>query len=469
MTHGTPCPRVLAGRTDLGQMAFLSGHKLDVLDLASCRVRTLVGSGAQAPVRFSADGRYLAYGDGSVVAVAGGSPTRPLGRLTTGWLGGSPGWAWSPHGHQLAGVTSSGGVMLGGPGAHGRRLLEPSGWGATSVAWEPDGRALAVSRSLYGRSAAPYHQAVWLLDLRSGSRRLLLALHKPTVAPPWLAGFSPSGRWLLAWEDSENSSSLAADGVPLVAIPVAGAGSHVEHRRGSGRTRVERGSGRSGGTRAERGSGRSGGTRVERGRSSGRTGASGAGAPVIASELIYSDFLSWCPGDRLAYVLKNGGRQVTLGDRIKLTWLPPPQQGGTPTKTGVRTGLSFISPACAPQRRTLIAAAVGPASQDLPFGAEHRSIWLARAGGAWHALEPTPPADASDELPMFSRDGRFIAFIRTTPHGSGATGSLYLLDLAGGSGGQPAVVGPIADLGATGDYYGHYGWATQLAWHRGSG
>jgi hypothetical protein len=39
-------------------------------------------------------------------------------------------------------------------------------------------------------------------------------------------------------------------------------------------------------------------------------------------------------------------------------------------------------------------------------------------------------------------------------------GLLYAIDLSAGK-----LVGPIANLGETGDYYGSYGWATQIAWY----
>ncbi len=72
----------------------------------------------------------------------------------------------------------------------------------------------------------------------------------------------------------------------------------------------------------------------------------------------------------------------------------------------------------------------------------------------------------SDELPMWSRDGRWILFVRTrfvhprrnVAHGNGI---LYALDPFGGN-----LIGPIANVGASGNYYGAYGWPYQLDWHR---
>lgn len=248
--------------------------------------------------------------------------------------------------------------MLGGPGVAPRRLL-PNGWGATSVLWAPGGRALAVSRSRYGfKRPGPRSEAVWLLDPAAGTRRLLYAVPYGAVEPPLLATFSPNGQSVIAWEDPQNSASLAADGLPLIAIP-------LQRRAGADPQRSLR---------------------------------------PFANTLGYSDFLSWCPHDRLAYVINHGGRQVTLDDRIGLA-KPPRWRTIAPASPARSAHLSFNSPTCAPRHRPLIAAAVGPASQDLPFGHEHRSIWLLRAG-RWRALEPTPPGKASDELPMWSTDGQ---------------------------------------------------------------
>lgn len=85
------CPPVLAGRSDLGRMAFVDGHgQLELLQVTTCNVTVLVASGARGPVSFSADGRFIAYGDGSVIDASGGEPTRPLGRLAD--EAGAPGW-----------------------------------------------------------------------------------------------------------------------------------------------------------------------------------------------------------------------------------------------------------------------------------------------------------------------------------------------------------------------------------------
>ena len=412
-TRTAPCPSVLVGKSDLGRMAFVDRGQLRVLAIAACRARTLVAKGVVPPVRWSADGHYIAYGAGEVVPAGGGAPTSPLGRLSVGWGSGSPGWVWSPAGHRLAGVTAGGGVVVGGPGAPTKWLLR-DGWGATSIAWSPDGQTLAVSRSLYPKAPPPYHQEIWLIDLGTGTKRMLFGLPKAKLAPPLLSGFSPDGKWLLAWEDTENSASLAADGLPLVAIAAKG----------------------------------------------------GQAVPVGKGTLVYGDFVSWCSGNLLAYVENKGGRQVTLNDRVNFAGPAPKWPSVTPAGPGAKAQLSFVSPSCSPPGLFMVAAAVGPTTQDETFGHEHRSIWLLPyTGGNWRPLEAAPPKGSSDELPLWSSDGHWVAFVRTTWTGTAGVGHLYLLDLGSRFKGHARLVGPIAPLGTTSNYYGHYNWAAQVAWY----
>lgn len=389
---GPRCPGI-----PLGSVAFLRGSAVELLDLRTCASSTLVRSGATGPVRISHDGRWVAFG-GGFVSASGGAVRRTSGAGT-----------WSPTTDDLAVGTPRGGLELLRPGAGTRRLL-PDGWGVLTLAFSPDGRTLAVSRSLYryGTPWRTWHQEIWAIDVATGSRRLLFALGPKELAPAWLQGFSPDGRWILFWEDLENSSSLAADGLPLLALPAAG------------------------------------------------------GHPITISrgELHYPDFLAWC-GRSLVYVLNRGGRQVTLGDGVA-TASPPSWRSRTIVPAGGKTSWNSLAcPAAAAAARgggSLVVSA-GPSTQDEPFGHEHRSLWLVSAtdGSRERIVQADPPPGATDELPMWSGDGRWILFVRT----KGGHGALYGIDPFGGN-----LVGPIADVGEAQSYYGHYDWSTVLDWHR---
>jgi hypothetical protein len=243
---------------NLGTVAFLRGGALDVLDLHGCTTRVLVRAHAAGPVQFSHDGRYVAF-NGGFVQTRGGAVVHTQGAGT-----------WSPTANLLADGTKGGGLLVVRPNGTMRRLL-PDGWGVLTFVFSPDGRTLAVSRSHYkGPHVRPenWHQEIWLVNIASGRKRPAFKLEPPALAPAWLEGFSPDGRWLLFWEDSQNSASLAADGLPLVALPLDG------------------------------------------------------GQPVrIANELHQQDFLTWC-NNALIYVIDRGGREVTLGDGIAIARPP---------------------------------------------------------------------------------------------------------------------------------------------------
>jgi Tol biopolymer transport system component len=334
----------------------------------------------------SPDGRWAAF-RGGYVGVHVGPAHRVPGAVV-----------WASSGHLLAVVTTGGGVELG-PAAGPLRRLLPDGWGASTAAFSPDDRHLAVSRTDdRGRV-----EEVWLIDLPGGSRRALFREPSREGAPLLLQGFSPNGRWLLFWKDPYSSASILADGVPLLAIAVVGGSPRI----------------------------------------------------VAKGELHYRDFLGWCGGS-LAYVTDHGGRVVTHGDGIAVA-APAGWRSRTILPAGGST--SWTSLSC--DSSGTLAVAAGPSSDDEPFGHEHRSIWLVRGRTATHLAKTTPPPHRSDEWPSWSADGRWLLFVRSRFDGRGWMGSLFAFEPATGK-----LLGPIARVGATQNYYGHYDWASQISWHR---
>jgi hypothetical protein len=85
-----------------------------------------------------------------------------------------------------------------------------------------------------------------------------------------------------------------------------------------------------------------------------------------------------------------------------------------------------------------------------------------RADGSSRRSVTAPGRGLSDETPRWSRDGRWVLFVRsgpTTPNAS-ASGRLYLVRRSG------RLVGPIARLGPVANYYGHYGWPDTTDWYQ---
>jgi dipeptidyl aminopeptidase/acylaminoacyl peptidase len=332
--------------------AYVRSGSLRSADLATCSVRLLVRSGVEPPVRFSHDGRWIAFGPApAVVVAAGGAVSRPLGPPAGDgrWLP----WAWSPRADVLARVAPDGGVVVGGPGRAPRRLL-PAGWDARTLAFDPSGMRLAVSRpySPFGKLAA--HQEIWVLDVVTGARRLVYRLPRG-LAPPELAWWSPDGRRIFFWPDVQNSSSLRADGMPLRWLPATG----------------------------------------------GRTSK-------LAWTLVYADYGSWCR--RRLVVAAGAWRLATWGKRLVVA-SPPSFR---PRDLSRDRSRSWVSPACLPAGDAVVAAA-GSASQNLVRpGRERRALWLLRLDGRSRRQLTRPPAGFTDEAPRVGADGGTILFVRTS-------------------------------------------------------
>ena len=386
----------------LGTVAFLRGSALDVLDLHRCSTRVLVRSHAAGPVQFSVDGRYVAF-NGGFVPTRGGAVTRTVGVGT-----------WSPKSDVLAVATKRGGLELLRPGADVRRLL-PDGWGVLTLAFSPDGRTLAVSRSGYHSPTTPkqdWHQEIWLINVATGKRHVIFKLEPPALAPGWLQGFSPDGRWLLFWEDGQNAASLAADGLPLVALPIS----------------------------------------------------RGKPVTVARGELHYPDYVTWC-GNSLVYVIDHGGRGVTLGDGIAVTSPPTWRSKIVLPAAGKTSWNSVACPTAAAAARGGggLVVAGGPTNDDSPFGQEHRSLWMvsASAGATPQRLTQTirPPA-----RPTSCRCGRAMVAGSSSsapsradsPRPAACTPSIRSAETASGN----------CEHRAHEQLHGSYSWPFQLDWHR---
>ena len=201
-----PAPRCAGGgpATTLGQAAFIHNGALQTMLIAACRTtaRTLIARGAQAPLHFSADGRWVAYGQGTVVSVDRREIVRPLGQSVTEWQ-------WVGASDELVGVTDGGGLVIGAPGEAPRALL-PGGWGANSLATADNG-TIAVSRVA---SAAGGSASIWTLSATHPRPALAYSAPRGTEELQ-LAQFAPGDQALAFWVNRYGSASLAEDGLPL--------------------------------------------------------------------------------------------------------------------------------------------------------------------------------------------------------------------------------------------------------------
>ena len=189
-----------------GRLAYVSAGALKLLDLATCRSQTLVQRGAAAPVAFSHDGRWIAFRNGKVVSAQGGKVLQPVGAVYR--------WAWSPTRDVLAGLTPAEALVEGGPGVAGR-VRAAAGWGAQSFAWSPNGVDLAVGRGKFDGPATPKGIQQLVVFGASGSH-VVYRTPRGGVDPPIVSAWV--GDRIFIQPDMQNSASIAADGLPLVAL-----------------------------------------------------------------------------------------------------------------------------------------------------------------------------------------------------------------------------------------------------------
>jgi dipeptidyl aminopeptidase/acylaminoacyl peptidase len=215
-----------------GRLAFVSAGKLYVLD-GSVAGRPAALDRVPAPAdvvapAFSPDGQWLAF----LVTPPSSYPQVSF-YLGTLWLARADGadahpvldnastFAWSPARDVLA-VTvypPNDSVLPDlyelGPGLSARLVPGASG----PAAWSPDGRELAFA-SMSGRPPGRFAGLLETVPAAGGTP--VIRYRSPGNALD-LAGWWPDGGGLLSWIDAQSSASLAADGLPLVSVPLAAA------------------------------------------------------------------------------------------------------------------------------------------------------------------------------------------------------------------------------------------------------
>src|SRR6266508_54094 len=389
---------------DMGTVAWVTGGELRVLDLPTCRVRTVVPDGASPPVRFSTDGRWIAYGKGSVVPATGGRPvTVP---------GGARSWAWSPRGERLAVATAAGGVAVysprerpapaspaGGKRAEGTLLLgEPrailaDGAGAGHVVWSPDAARIAVDGP--GK--------VMVVEVASAEPRTVFSTTGPV---PQVAGWSADSSWVLFWATPLGQKPGKVAGRALDAAPAGG----------------------------------------------------GPWQNVFSQMLPYGDFVSSC-GKSLA-VSVGGRRGVSEGKQIVITG-PSSWKFRNVTADYLR---SWIWPACSPDGEWLAATATANRAEPSdPSGV--RSLWVISTVGPKRA-KIEPPELGGLEAPRWSGDGRTLLVVLRTEPDWAAPGPLLLVEVDPNTGREVHRASLAVELGTAEGPGGHQLWNLISDWYR---
>ena len=347
---GSP-PAFRTGR--LGAVAYEQGGTLHVVDLSSRRDRPLARVAPQ-PLRWSPGGRWIAAG-GTLVAAANGATCRPLGPSTSGLQ-------WRPHSPAVTGSTGSGRVLVAVPGATPRPLLPP-GFSIGDIGFDGSGRRL-VAEGPRG--------SLWVFDLARGARRRIWQSPSPVgrIGLPIVERWSPDGRSILFQTDAYGSSSIAADGLPLWAVPAAG----------------------------------------------------GRAVRIEASVLGGSDFVQDC--GTAVEVSAGFDRYVSARKRVDLA-RPPRWRPRTISPDRRR---SWYAAACSPDGRS-IAATATTNREEGRFDTAERSIWLLGRGAG--LLVGKAGDGTSDEQARWSRDGRWILYVHH-PARAQSKAELHLVDVETG-------------------------------------
>jgi hypothetical protein len=169
--------------------------------------------------------------------------------------------------------------------------------------------------------------------------------------PLELFGTSPDGKWVLFAIDPQNSASLAADGLTLQAVPVAG-----------GKPRV------------------------------------------VATGLVADDYRTWC-GGRL--VMTAGGDRVAANHKWLIVTGPPLWHARILVRN---PKLAFGSLACA-GTSIVVQATHGVGLNEAHVGFPRWSLWRVAFDGT-HTVLDTPRPGFSDDSPRVGRGGT-VVFVRS--------------------------------------------------------
>jgi N-acetylmuramoyl-L-alanine amidase len=233
-----------------------------------------------------------------------------------------------------------------------------------------------------------------LFAVHGGHRTLLYRSPSDAVGPPVHARFSPDRRWVIFQTDGFESASIAADGLPLLAVRATG------------------------------------------------------GKPIQVERhvLTWPDFVQRC-GD--GFVVSAGfDRYVSARKHVDL--IRPPRW--RPVNLSRDPRYSWYAAACSPDGRWVAATRTADVHERRIDGTE-RSIWLLATDGSSRRLVVGRSGDGlSDEAPSWSADGRTLTYYEH-PARYGARAHVYRVDVATGRRSSP-----LATVSPRNDYYGHITW-----------
>ncbi len=406
-----------------GELAFVTGGRTGALYVLSGKGVRRVASAASQPA-WSPDGRWLAF-------LQGDSTTAPTVRILESnghdahsaipgavvALGfGFSGFAWSPKADvlALAKPIPVGGLWAVPASGSPARQLAATGTQVGSLAWSPDGRQIAYNVTLPSHHPITRSDALYTVSATGGRpvRRFVAKAAGIVVAGWW-----PDGKGLLFWTDPQHSASLAADGLTLYSLPLAG------------------------------------------------------GAPrPLTTTLPYPD---WVVSSQRSVLLVSGAGRIVWYQKTVSACAPA---SGVCHPLPLAPGTVSLDPAWSPRTGQLAyvralsrgdtwtwgscpactAAAVQQtvAARSMAAWLRTRTLWVASPSGG--GAREVRQAGVGVYAPMWSRGGHHLLYVRDN--------ALWLVNVRGGA--PVRLAGPLLPQWAPFGYYGRMGWSQMLAWYR---
>lgn len=405
-----PPPTPLA-ESDLGQLAYVLGGDIWLKHLSGGEPQRLTEDGYNSEPLWSPTGAWLAFrkldsqlwlysvATGKAEAVDKGAPVNDF--------------SWSPTADVLAYVVGSGVLHLrtltAGSG-ESSVLLDPSassgpGW----ILWHPDGKALAYTW-MGEVETGKYHQQVRVQPATGGEPQVLIdvGFEEPS---PVLAGWTPSGQYLLLGRGPRLVDSFLPDAIDLFRLPAGGLSDPAKLDK-----------------------------------------VAQAAAWQFTFDIATPPAGSaWAAQDALAIAVGSG--PVWTQKRIEV--------GGKPVTPADQVA---IQPAWAPDGRTLAYAGASDPG-DVPIeqasqALRARHIWVIATDGQSAPRQITNDPAFRDESPRWSAAGDFVLFARLD---AGNRASLWIAPSAGGE--AQRVVEQISLPAQYDDLLLQIEWRQSFDWH----
>jgi Tol biopolymer transport system component len=415
----------------MGRLAFVQDGAIWAMNLPAGHPERLTTGSHDGTPRWSPSGDWLAYTvdqNRLWVVRSDGSGAREI-LSCPGWAGT---WGWSPAADRLACIDRAGGLQAeDADGSHYQVLVmapgTTSGSELRSVAWRPDGKALAFARMDGLEPGGVRKSSLWRIDADGRGARELTNAGSPSRDALIVAGWSADGSHVLYRINEYFSGSLLADGTTLWAVPAGG------------------------------------GTPVQLGQN-----LTSAAKPSKDRVLYHADFLAWpdARGEAAGQlaVTFGGYRGSWTNKRVGLV-----DAGTGQARLLSPADLAATSASWSPDNRFLAYSAM-PDTGDLVGGATSqrammaRRIYVVNAQGDPQPRQLTDDPAYRDELPLWSADGQQILYARLDRQ---SRASLWLMPATGGEARQVVDDLPLVpDTTWFGDY-GHIDWQTVFDWWQG--